>query len=111
VNSTLLIGLVAAVAASFASLLVAARQFSGRIGTSPAVALWQESANIRKDYSDRIKILEERLLRLEEKNDGLALENLELRRQVEEQGRTILLLQNEIVELRAEKEALKREAG
>jgi hypothetical protein len=41
--------------------LGAVRKTSGRIRSSDASELWDEASNIRKEYIERIRVLEERL--------------------------------------------------
>lgn len=45
--------------------LVASRRLSGDIQTSEATDLWRESASIREDYRDQIRILTARVRELE----------------------------------------------
>lgn len=86
-SSGLLIALTAAVIGPLATFYMATRQLSGRINTSEAASLWQESASIREDYRQRIAEaekrqahLEERVAKLETANNTLQAENLELAR-------------------------------
>src|SRR5687768_5628065 len=92
--------LVAAVAAAGLAALgayfVAARQFSGKIGTSAAAELWAESRSIRDWSHARIEALdiEVSLLRtrvglVEEQNQALARENSALMTQINDLNVTI----------------------
>jgi predicted RNase H-like nuclease (RuvC/YqgF family) len=69
--------------------LIAARQFSGKIETSNAADLWNESRNIRDWAMQRIQslegavnTLEVRVKELEEHNGSLARENRQLEREL-----------------------------
>jgi predicted RNase H-like nuclease (RuvC/YqgF family) len=87
----LIIAVIAAVSAPIGAYLVAARQFSGKVQTSDAAKLWEESRAIRdwatnrmKDLSAHVDKLEERVRELEEHNGSLTVENLRLHRELEE---------------------------
>lgn len=54
----ILAGFVGACAAAIASVLVSARKFSGKIDSTEASELWEESRSIREDYRTRIEVLE-----------------------------------------------------
>src|ERR1043166_4928130 len=63
--------LVAAAVAPLAGWLIAIRQFSGRIGSSEAAELWEESSRIRGGSRQRIADLGARVAALEKENDEL----------------------------------------
>lgn len=72
------------------------RRLSGKIGTSEASDLWEESRNIRKELeernrwlSDKITQLQKRMEELEAENRALHRENGALQRVIEGQERTI----------------------
>lgn len=71
------LGLIAALFAPLGAYLVARRQFSGRVETSDAKALWAESKAIREWSSGRIAALEGRIEHLEEENADLRAQLLD----------------------------------
>jgi hypothetical protein len=82
VNAIALLGIIALFAAPLVTYLVAARQFSGKIATSDATDLWEESRSIRdwsqkriNELNDLVVHLERRVAEVEVKNHGLTLEN------------------------------------
>jgi predicted RNase H-like nuclease (RuvC/YqgF family) len=93
-------GIVVALVGAIATYVAAARKLSGKIATSEAASLWEESRAIRDDYRQRLEKLENRVLELEKKNYELAAENVRLLRQA-------LETQTLLAELRAENERLK----
>lgn len=94
----LIVGIVGALSA----YLAAARRFSGKIGSSDAAQLWQESASIREDYRNRIAALEARVASCETANNELANVNGALVQQVRGLKDTITGLRSEIVALTSE---------
>jgi molecular chaperone GrpE (heat shock protein) len=60
--------------------LGAVRKTSGRIRDTDASELWDEATNIRKEYLDRIRVLEERIKWEEERYMRLREEYYELQR-------------------------------
>jgi hypothetical protein len=62
--------------------LGAVRKTSGRIRSSDASDLWEEASDIRKEYIERIRILEERLKWEEERYLKMREECYELQRHV-----------------------------
>jgi regulator of replication initiation timing len=94
--------------------IVAARKLSGKVATSEATDLWEESRSIREDYADRIKVLNEvvkrcegRIDELEERNDKLYLENGNLKRILEEHEATIAELRQVVHRLSDENDRLR----
>lgn len=64
--TTTVIAILAAIAAPLGAYLVAARRFSGRIESSDAKELWEESRSIRDWSQDRIKELTREVAQLRE---------------------------------------------
>jgi predicted RNase H-like nuclease (RuvC/YqgF family) len=69
--------------------LVAAKRLSGKIGSSEAEQLWEESSSIRREYAARIEQLtktvrdcQRRMAKLERRNDALEKENADLKRAI-----------------------------
>lgn len=58
-------GIVTALISSLGAYLLAARRMSGRIETSAAKELWDESAAMRGDYREQIAGLRRRIAELE----------------------------------------------
>ena len=83
----------AALIAPIGAYLVAARQMSGKIGSSQATDLWKESSAIRDWATARIDKCDEEILRLNVelatargRIDELERDNRKLTRQLAEQG-------------------------
>lgn len=94
--------------------LIAARRFSGRIASSDAASLWQESSNLRKEYKSEmdelrtiVTNLRSRVIDLEDKNEVLYLENGELRAEVSRLRKENSLLKARIEELEREASQLR----
>lgn len=109
---TLIVGLIGPVVA----YVVAVRKLSGRVGTSEAGQLWSEARNIRDDYRSRIDELngviarcEDRIQKLEERNDELYMENGRLGRMIEEHEATIAELRSQVHRLADENDDLRGE--
>lgn len=66
-----LITITAAIAAPLGAYLIAAKRFSGRIESSDAKDLWEESRAIREWSSNRIDQLSDRIEALERENQEL----------------------------------------
>lgn len=109
-----LTAIIAASVAAFGAYIAASRRLSGKINTSEAQSLWQESASIREDYRARIAYAEQRTLRLEERvaqleraNNELALHNSTLVSTNADLSGTIREKQLHINELEGQVTALK----
>lgn len=61
-----LIPLFATVVAALVGYLAAARQFSGKIESSEAESLWNESRSIREYLNDQVRLLNQRIAALED---------------------------------------------
>jgi hypothetical protein len=89
-NATaILIPIAVAIIAALGAYLASARKLSGKIGTSDAAELWKESASIRQDYREELRLANERSRKLEESvdklndvNQLLALDNQDVRAQL-----------------------------
>lgn len=84
-NIALLVALAAAVTGPLVAYIGANRKLSGKIGTSEASSLWEESRSIREDLhaqlqkaTDRILDLERRVSNAEAQNNTLIRENYAL---------------------------------
>ena len=62
---------IVALGGPFLAYLVAARKTSGRIRSSDASELWEESSAIRRECAERVRILEARVKELEGMNMDL----------------------------------------
>lgn len=109
--AALLLAVAAIIFVPLANYISTARKMSGRINTSDAADLWEESRAIREDYRDRLgqatertMALERRVAELERANDELAHENLLLQHRVD-------LLERENETLKETVEALERQIG
>ena len=87
---------VVALVTAFGAYLASVRKLSGKIGTSEASDLWEESADIRKDYraqllmeQQRTARLEQRVDKLEDVNNLLMLDNRDLRAQLNDCQRVL----------------------
>lgn len=87
--------LIGAVAGPLVTFLVAARRFGGRIDTTQAHDLWEESARIREWSSKRIDTLNNLVSRLETRIDGLEQENEQLRADNRDLHRQLVALQSD----------------
>jgi chromosome segregation ATPase len=70
-GSAVLIPIGVAIVTALGAYLASVRRLSGKIGTSEASDLWEESASIREDYRTRLNFAEARAIRLEERVDKL----------------------------------------
>jgi len=118
VNVTTLISLIAALVGALVAYLGTVRKLSGKVRTSDAAQLWDESRAMREDYRSRITELNEvirrcetRMEALEKRNDELYLENGRLARMVEEHEATIAELRAQVHRLSDENESLKSDNG
>jgi peptidoglycan hydrolase CwlO-like protein len=105
VNWALIIPIVVAVIAPAVSYILAARRMSGKIATSSAADLWEESQSIRNDYREqlasafgRVRDLETRMAKLEGQNNDLRHENFTLTAKVAGLEALIAKLQETITE-------------
>lgn len=112
--TALLAALGAALVGALGSYFVAARKLSGKIGTSDASQLWQESKDIRGDYRERLREshsrvdeLERRIGRLEGNNDELSRENTTLRLTVARLESEAAAAKERLDRLTAENESLR----
>lgn len=101
--------LAAAILGPLVSFLVAAKRFSGRIDSTEASKLWDESAAMREALQGqldsalkRVTRLEERAARAESDNNSLQARNIALDRQALEYQRTIDEQRRQIDQLQRE---------
>lgn len=93
------ITLIAALAGPIVAYLVAARQFSGKIETSNAKELWEESRSIREWSQERVKELRAEVARCERRIGALERENQDLKQELVEQGSKLIIAQKLIAQL------------
>lgn len=110
------IPLVIGLGAPIITLLLGYKKLSGRIGTSEAAQLWDESRGIRDDYRKQIAAmrevmdrLQDRVDKLETRNQQLHLENGRLGRMIDQHEETIAELRNQIHRLSDENDELKNQ--
>lgn len=103
VNWAVLIPIVCALIAPMVTYIVAAKRMSGKIATSDAGELWEESKSIREDYRERILAAAERTVQLEARvgtlegiNNQLQNENFQLKHKVEQLEELIVKLRETI---------------
>src|SRR6266545_4410551 len=70
-DTKLVVAILAIIFAPFLTFVVGWRKMSGKIGTTTADQLWEESRSIRADYARRITELSERIVELEKRNREL----------------------------------------
>lgn len=92
--------ILAAVFAALASYLAAARKLSGKINTSDATELWNESRSIREWSSERIGVLTSQVSELEHRIEVVEGYNLAL---VGEKQRLLVRIEELMAELQASK--------
>lgn len=63
--------IIGAIISALSAWVIQLRKLSGNIATSEAASLWQESSSIREDYRERIRVLEDRIVRFEKEHDEL----------------------------------------
>jgi predicted RNase H-like nuclease (RuvC/YqgF family) len=85
IEPALIVALIAAVVGPVGTYIIAGRRLSGRIDTTEAASLWEESREIRSDYRDRLADAEKRMAKLEARiadeeraNTKLTRENIDL---------------------------------
>ena len=107
-----------ALIAPVGAYLLAARKMSGKIGTSDAGQLWQESKAIREDYrsqllqsNERALSLEIRMAKAETANSDLRRENDELRRKIDDLESLVKKQSGVIEALQTVVEAQRKELG
>lgn len=112
--SVFIVPVVVAVVATLGSYLAASRRLSGRIATSEAASLWEESRSIREEYRERLAAaearqakLEERMADMEQLNLKLSRENSELKIRNRELVQLCERLQDKIDQLVRENRSLK----
>ena len=122
-NWAIIIALIGVVVGPLITYLIAAKRLSGRVSTSAAAELWEESRSIRQDLTkrneylrklvdgcdERIEKLENRIDTLEAEKYQLNLENGALKQVVEEQKKVIAELKIQVTNLTDTNEVLKRE--
>lgn len=104
----ILVPLAVALVAPVGAYVLAARRMSGKIATSDAARLWDESRDIRDDYRQRLLsaaerhvALEQRVATLEGKNNELVRENYEFNSKVLACEGTVAQLRETITTLQA----------
>lgn len=103
-----LLGFIAAAAAGFFAYLSQRRKTSGRVPTTEAEVLWQESSAIRREAVERAQMLQGQLddLRdahtiLERKCIDQDREIADLRKENNDNHRVMTIMRNELIELRS----------
>jgi chromosome segregation ATPase len=116
VNATLVVALVGLIGGPLVAYFGVARRASGKIGTSEAGQLWEESRAIRDWATERINELNEIVRRLEKqvadlqrRNESLHLENGRLTETLDEHEQTIAELRSQVHRLSDDNERLKKE--
>ena len=111
-----LAAIIAALVGALGTYLAVVRRLSGKITTSAAEELWNESRSIREDLQTRNQFLTEkidrceaRIEKLEADNRKLYLENGRLKDMIEQHEETIKVLREEVHDLREENRALRAE--
>lgn len=100
-TAAVIVAVVAAVAAPLVAYITASRKLSGKIGTSEASSLWEESAKIRDDYARRLAASDERQAALEGRVALLERDNNSLTRENAGLGTKILAYEQIIKDLNA----------
>lgn len=100
---SLIIAIAALIGAPLLGYLTLVRRASGKIASSEAEQLWEESRAIRDWATKRItelngvvERLEKKVAALEEHNEALSLENGRLNTLLDEQGKTIAELREQV---------------
>lgn len=98
-----LIGIVAvAIVGPLGTYLIAARKLSGKIGSSDASELWQESRSMRAWSTDQITTLTARIAKVEQQNADLSSSNTNLVQQIRDLSELLGAARKEIVDLTKE---------
>lgn len=92
-------GLVVALGGPLVTYLIAARRLSGKIGSSDATELWQESRSIRDWSKAQIEMLTARIAAVEQQNATLASANADLVGQIRDLSQLLGAARKEIVDL------------
>jgi chromosome segregation ATPase len=122
VNSITLVPVVVAIVGALAAYFAAARKLSGKVQTSEASELWEESRSMRAELTRRNEFLREsidncqveirslnlRIDELDKKNFTLHMQNGDLSRLVEQHESTIAAQAIQIRSLEDERTALKQ---
>lgn len=113
--SAALIPALGAIIVALISVLVTNRRLSGKVATSDASSLWEESAAMRKEYRDqinddriRIASLEQRISEAERINNALTRENNRLSAQNATYEITIKSLRDRVELLEHENKDLRK---
>lgn len=109
-----LLGFAGVALTALGAFIVQSRRISGRIASSEATSLWDESSKIRTYLAEqleadrkRITDLEARVASAEAGNVALARENLELIRKLTAAESTIVELRGDLDDLARENESLR----
>lgn len=92
-------GVVVAFGGPLATYLIAARRLSGKINSSDATELWQESRSIRDWSKAQIDMLTARIAAVEQQNATLASANADLVTQIRDLSQLLGAARKEIVDL------------
>lgn len=96
------VGIVAAVAANALTFLVARRKSSGRVVTTEAEELWQESSSIRKELREEINLMRSELQTVRRENLMQAEQILKLKADHEDCENRYLVLSLQLAEMKGE---------
>lgn len=106
--------IIGSIIAALSTYFIAVRKLSGRIATTEAAQLWEESNRIREEYraqlaisNERVVDLEKRVAGIEAHNYELTVDNLRLRNHNAELEKTVGDLQTRIFALEEENTELK----
>lgn len=92
-------GVLVALVGPLATYLIAARKLSGKIDSSDATELWQESRSIRDWSKAQIEMLTARIAAVEQQNATLASANADLVGQIRDLSQLLGAARKEIVDL------------
>jgi regulator of replication initiation timing len=115
-NISVLLPLAALIGGPLIAYFGVARRASGKIATSEASQLWEESRSIREWATNRISELNATVAKLqgqiellEKRNTSLSLENGRLTALLDEQGKTITEMREQLHRVSEENVALRRD--